>query len=401
MDFIGVVLGGDMNTYGVARAFYEKYNKKTIVIGKHPLYPTHPSKIIEGYYYDKILEDDCLIESLTKLNEKYPSTKKILFGNTDFYVEHIMKNRKRIESISNTYIIPMVDYSLFQELFCKETFYKLCEKYGLNYPKYQIFDFKKDNIDEFIVNFQYPIFIKPANSVIYSEYNFVGKQKGYKIENNNEFRKTLNIIKDSGFKDKFIVQEYIEGNDESMYVVTAYVSKNNKVKVITTGKILMHDRTPELIGNYSAITNAYLEDFSLKIKEFLEKIKFTGIGHFDVEYDIKRKKFYVFEMNIRQGRSNFYTYASGANLIEQIVDDYIYNKDNQFYIANNKFTVSIIPKFLLKYCLKKNGQQRDFGKFYRFALANYDRNILRYLYQARWDYRIVKGFLKYNKNKIK
>ena len=30
MDFVGVVLGGDMNTYGVARAFYEKYNKKTI-----------------------------------------------------------------------------------------------------------------------------------------------------------------------------------------------------------------------------------------------------------------------------------------------------------------------------------------------------------------------------------
>lgn len=397
MDFFGVVLGGDMNTYGVARAFYEKYHKKTIVIGKHPLYPTHPSKIIEGYYYETILEDDTLIEALTNLDNKYPNTKKILFGNTDFYVEHIMKNRDRIESISDNYIIPMVKHSMFKELFCKESFYKLCEKYGLNYPKYQIFDFSKDKIETYKVNFTYPIFIKPADTVIYSEYNFIGKQKGYKIENDEEFRKTLNIIKESGFKDRFIVQEYIEGNDESMYVITAYVSKNNKVKVITTGKILMHDRTPELIGNYSAITNAYLEDFSLEIKKFLEKIKFTGIGHFDVEYDIKRKKFYVFEMNIRQGRSNFYTFASGANLMEQIVDDYIYNKDNEFYIANNKFTVSILPKFLLKYCLKKNNQTPEFGKFYRFALASYDRNIFRYLYQIRWDYRIVRGYLKYNK----
>ena len=400
MDFFGVVLGGDMNTYGVARAFYEKYHKKTVVIGKHPLYPTHPSKIIEGYYYETILEDDTLIKALTELNNKYPNHKKILFGNTDFYVEHIMKNREKIEKISDTYIIPMVPYSMFKELFCKESFYKLCEKYGLTYPKYQIFDFKKDKLNTYKVNFEYPIFIKPADTVIYSEYNFTGKQKGYKIETEEEFKTVIERVQKSGFQDKFIVQEYIEGNDESMYVFTAYVSKNHKVKVITAGKILMHDRTPELIGNYSAITNAYVEDLSLKLKDFLEKIKFTGIGHFDVEYDVKRKKFYVFEMNIRQGRSNFYTYASGANLMEQIVDDYIYEKDNEFYIANNKFTVSIIPKFLLKYCLKKNGQTPEFGTFFRFALANYDRNILRYLYQVRWDYRIVKGFLKYNKREM-
>jgi len=399
MDFIGVVLGGDMNTYGVARAFYERYHKKTIVIGKHPLYPTYPSKIIEGYYYDTILENETLIKALTNLNDKYPNTQKILFGNTDFYVEHIMKNRSDIEKISDTYIIPMVKYSVFKELFCKESFYKLCERYGLNYPKYQIYDFKKDKLENYQVNFSYPIFIKPADTVIYSEYNFKGKQKGYKIENYEEFKRVIEIVNESGFQDKFIVQEYIEGNDESMYVVSAYVSKKNKVKVITTGKILMHDRTPELIGNYSAITNAYLEEFSLQIKEFLEKIKFTGICHFDVEYDIKRKKFYAFEMNIRQGRSNFYTYASGANLMEQIVDDYIYNKDNEFYIANNKFTVSIIPKFLLKYCLKKNGLKPDLGKFYRFALASYDRNIKRYIYQLIWDYRIVKGYLKYNKKR--
>ena len=397
MDFFGVVLGGDMNSYGVARAFYEKYHKKTIIIGKHPLFPTSHSRLIEGYYYDKILEDDTLILALKDLNEKYPKIKKILFGNTDFYVEHIMKNRERIEKISDNYIIPMVSLSMFKELFCKESFYKLCEKYGLNYPKYQIFDFSKDSLDTYEVKFSYPIFIKPADTVIYSEYNFSHKQKGYKINSDEEFKSTINIIKNSGFKDKFIVQEYIEGNDESMYVFTAYVSKNYKVKVITAGRILMHDRTPELIGNYSAITGAYEKEFSMQLKNFLESIKFTGIGHFDVEYDIKRKKFYVFEMNIRQGRSNFYTCASGANLIEQVVDDYIFKKNNNFYIANKKYTVSILPKFLLRYCLKKNEKKFDFGEFYRFGVASYDFNPIRYIYQIRWDYRIMKGYFKYNR----
>ena len=46
-DFVVVVLGGDMNTYGVARAFTSKYKRKTIVLGKHQLYPTSHSKLIE------------------------------------------------------------------------------------------------------------------------------------------------------------------------------------------------------------------------------------------------------------------------------------------------------------------------------------------------------------------
>lgn len=397
MKFIGVVLGGDMNSYGVARAFYEEYQIKTIIIGKHPLYPTSHSKIIEGYYYENILDDKVLIKALKELDDKYPDTKKFLFGNTDFYVKHIMKNKKEILAISSNYIVPMVDLDIFNQLFCKEKFYKLCEKYDLNYPKYQVFDFKKDDPNTYQINFDYPIFIKPSDTVIYANYKFPLKQKGYKINSHEELLKVLKAIKESGYQDKFIVQEYIEGNDETMYVFTAYKSTKNKVTVVTAGKILMHDRTPELIGNYSAITNAYEEEVSLKIKNFLEKISFQGICHFDVQYDLKRKKFYIFEMNIRQGRSNLYTLASGVNLMKELVDDYIYNKANEFYIANKEFTVSIIPKFLLKYCLKKNNQVPNLNNFYRFALAKYDLNVIRFLYQIKWDYRILKGYLKYNR----
>lgn len=396
MDFLVIVLGGDMNSYGLARAFYEKYHKKTIILGKYPIFPTANSKLTEGYYYEDILETEVFLKALKELDKKYPKTKKFLFGNMDFYVEHIMKHRKQIERISDNYIIPMVDLEMFQELFCKERFYQLCDKYSLNYPKYQIFDFSKDDIENYKVDFEYPIFIKPSDTVIYADYVFEGKQKGYKVESKEELYSFINKIKESGFNDRFIFQEYIEGDDESMFVFTAYVSSKHEVQVMTTGKILMHDRTPELIGNYSAITNAYEKEFSLQLKAFLEKINFTGICHFDVQYDIKRKKFYVFEMNIRQGRSNLYTLASGVNLIEYVIDDYIYNKKKDFYIANKEFTVSILPKCLLKYCLSKNNQKVKIENFSRFALVKYDLNLSRCIKQLKWDYRIVKGYLRYN-----
>lgn len=395
-DFIGVVLGGDMNSYALARAFYEEYHIKTIIIGKTPLYPTSHSKLTECYYCESLLEDESLIKMLKLVNNKYPNKSKILFGNTDYYVKHIIHNRREINKISDSFIIPITSEEKFNQLFSKSTFYELCKEYGLNYPECTIFDFKLDDIDKYKVSFKYPIFIKPSDTVIYSKYNFEGKQKGYKIDSRDELNKVLSLIKASGFNDKFIIQEYIEGNDDTMFVYTAYVSSRGKVKSITAGKILMHDRTPELIGNYNAITSAYNEELSLKLKCFLEKINFTGICHFDIQYDVKSKKYYVFEMNIRQGRSNFYTLASGVNLARLVVDDYIYDKDEDFFIANNDFTVSIVPKFLLKHSLKKNNQSIKIKNFKRFTLASYDINLIRYYYQALWDYKILKGYSKYN-----
>ena len=396
MNFQGVVLGGDMNSYAVARAFYEEYKIKTIILGKNAIFPTSNSRICETYYNKDLLDNSVLIDMLKMIDKKYPNTKKILFGNTDYYVKHIIHNRDKINKISNNFIIPIVDEKMFNTLFSKETFYELCEKYGLNYPKFKTFDFNKDNIEKFKVDFDYPIFIKPTDTVIYSNYEFEGKQKGYKINSENELKKTLRIIKESGFNDKFIVQEYINGTDDTMYVFTAYVSKDHKVKAITAGNILMHDRSPKLIGNYNAIGTAYNEEFSLEIKKFLEKIKFTGICHFDVEYDVIRKKYYVFEMNIRQGRSNMYTLASGMNLAKLIVDDYIYNKDTEFYIANKEFTVSVVPKLLLKYSLKKSNSKFKVKNFVRFGLAPYDRNIKRYYHQFLWDKKVMTEYLKYN-----
>lgn len=395
-EFVGVILGGDVNSYAVARAFYEEYKIKTIVIGIKPIYPTMYSRLIEGYYYKELLDSKILIKALAELNNKYPNKKKILLGNTDYYVRHILKNRNEIELISDTYIIPMTSLEQFDKLFNKKEFYELCDKYGLDYPKGVTFDFKKDDIENFEIPLEFPIFIKPSDTVVYSKYQFNGKQKGYKIENLEELKEVVTSIKNSGFDDVFLFQEYIVGEDDSMYVFTCYANKKHKVKAVTAGKILMHDRTPELIGNYNAITNAYNETLSLKLKNFLEKIKFTGICHFDVQYDSKNDRYVIFEINIRQGRSNYYTLASKTNLMKLIVDDYIYNKEQKFFIANNLFVVSILPKYVLKKSLKRKRQKIQLNNFSRFTLAPYDRNLKRYYYQYRWDKRLIRDYFKYN-----
>lgn len=394
--FMGVVLGGDVNSYALARAFYEEYKIKTIVIGKHPLYPTTHSKLIEGYYYDNILENEGLITALKNLEDKYPDTIKILFGNVDYYVKHIIDNRKDIEAISKNYIIPIIDVSLFDKLVNKKSFYELCDKYGLDHPKGIVFDCQKDKVKDFDIPFNYPIFMKPTDSVKYSKVEFIGKQKGYKVESREEFENIMNKVIASGFKDLFLIQEYIDGDDESMYVFTCYVNQNHHVEAITAGQILMHDRSPKLIGNYNAIKNAYNEELSMKLKKFLESIKFKGICHFDVQYDKKNNRYVVYEINIRSGRSNYYTLASHTNLAKYIVEDYIYHKEKKLSIANYPFTASIVPKWALKKSLKHKKDKIKIENFSRYSLAPYDMNLFRLYYQYRWDKKIIKEYFKYN-----
>lgn len=395
-DFFCVVLGGDMNSYAVARAFYEAYGIKTVIFGQRPIYPTRYSRLVESYYDPELLDDGALVCALSKLEARYPGKKKILLGNTDYYVRHILRNRAQIQKISDAFIIPMTTLAQFDALFDKESFYRLCELHGLPYPKSVVFDFSKDSAADFSIPFDFPVFLKPSNTVEYNKMHFNGKQKGYKAEDRRRFEEVVRTVFAGGFRGRFLVQEYIPGDDLSMYVVTAYADQTHRVQAMAMGRILMHDRTPELIGNYFAITAACDEALCLRLKDFLEKIEFTGICHFDIQYDPRRADFVVFEMNIRQGRSNLYTLAAGMNLAELLVRDYIDGSLDGFFIADRPFTVSVLPRPALKYCLARKGLRAPSGPFYRFALAPCDWSPMRLYCQMRWDVRVMKAYLKYN-----
>ena len=64
--FIPMLFGGDINTYSVARAFYEEYQVKTYVFGKFPSGPSYNSNIIE-YHADLKIDTDemCIRDSFS------------------------------------------------------------------------------------------------------------------------------------------------------------------------------------------------------------------------------------------------------------------------------------------------------------------------------------------------
>ncbi len=402
-DFMAVALGGDMNCYGVARSYYEAYGIKTVMLGRAPVFPSAHSSLYEDRLYDAdLLEDEVLIRLLREVQAKYSGVRKFVYATNDDYVRHIIHNKSSIEAISDDFIVPVISEELFDRLDDKDSFYEVCEEYGLPYPKTIVFDCAEDSLDDFVIPFEYPLFIKPVSNVIYFNFEFEGKQKGYRIDTPEELREVMGRIQGAGYPDKFVFQEYVDGDDDSMYIYSAYCDRRGKVRMMSGGQILMHDRTPELIGNYNAIGGARDDSFMAVLASFLEKIGFTGICHFDVQYDRNRGGYVVYEINIRQGRSNYYMTASGMNCARLLAEDYLCDafadRGEGYDIADRPFIVSNVSRSdLMKAIGRDKVRQVKPDRFFWFQLAPYDRSIRNRVTMKRLAESIMNDYMKYNK----
>ena len=71
---------------------------------------------------------------------------------------------------------------------------------------------------------------------------------------------------------------------------------------------------------------------------------YIGFSNFDIKYDQRDGKYKVFEINTRQGRSNYYVTGAGANVAKLFVDDYIEDKDMPLHIVDNEILWMVVPK---------------------------------------------------------
>ena len=107
--------------------------------------------------------------------------------------------------------------------------------------------------------------------------------------------------------------------------------------------VMMEERTPHGIGNSAMQINEYNEELSMVLKDFLENIGYEGFSTFDIKYDSRDKKFKVLEVNLRQGRSNFFVTGAGYNIAKYVVEDYVFNKETDLTIARAENLWTVVP----------------------------------------------------------
>lgn len=346
MDFLPILVGGDLNAYSVARAFYDEYQIKPIVVAKMNTSAIIHSSILEPVFIDTIDQDEKFVEHLQSIYNTYKTKAKklLLIGCYDGYVNLIIKHK---DELSKYFVCPYIDYTFLNELRFKDAFLKICRDYQLDHP--QTILVTKDGMER-ENTFTFPVVFKAADSVEFFHSNIPNKKKAYILQTQEELDQAIQDVYSADFSGVMLLQEFIPGSDSNMRVFTCFSNAAGKVEFMQFGHVLLEEHTPGAIGNPAVILNEPCNEACQKIVQFLEATNYIGFSNFDMKYDPRDGKYKVFEINTRQGRSNFYLTGSGNNVAKLVVDSFIYNKQKELFVSEKEGLFTILPKrIMLKY----------------------------------------------------
>lgn len=349
-NIVPVLLGADLNCYNVARAFHMQYGVKSYAFGRYAISATKYSRIVNFTCIPDIDTDSVMIDTLHRFADAHLGDKLVLFGCTDDYVAMIIRNREELSD----YVIPYPPAEMLETVAHKAEFYETCDKYGIPHPDTVVLTEKKsaDELSEDKLGFGYPIIIKPSSSVDYWKHPFDGMKKVYIAQNAKNAEGIIEEIYASGYPEKMILQEFISGGDSQMRVFTTFSDQSGKVRAMCLGHTMLEEHTPKGLGNHAAIVTEPVSSLIIaeKIKDMLEDIGYTGFANFDIKLrEGTTDDYRVFEINLRQGRSNFYLTSAGLNVARLAAELYEDEGDGCERVENSVFWHHIPRSVAYKY----------------------------------------------------
>lgn len=337
--FQPLLFGGDINVYSVARAFHEAYGVKSICYGKFPTGPAYGSDIIDYRPCARNEDAETFRANVAAVAAEHADKTVLVIGCGDSYVKLAAENK---DAFPANCIAPYVSGELIGTLINKEKFYALCDEHGIDHPG--TFVYRRELGHDYELSFQPPYICKPSDGVAYWAHPFPGNEKVFLCQDRAELDAVLDRVYASGYPGTMIIQDFIPGDDSYMHVLTCYSDRDAKVKLMCLGHVLLEEHTPHGIGNHAVILTEVDEPLCEKIRAFLEAIGFVGFSNFDIKYDRRDGKYKVFEINCRQGRSNYYVTGAGYNIARLVVEDRIEGRELPFVLADNESLWRVVPR---------------------------------------------------------
>src|SRR5699024_5353827 len=146
-----------------------------------------------------------------------------------------------------------------------------------------------------------------------------------------------------------IIQDFIPGGADAMFVVNAYVDTKGRVTMTHAAQTALDECLPNDIGNYNALISSDYPMLVQDVKNFLEKIDYRGFANFDFKYDTRDGIYKVFEINLRQGRSSMYMTYAGNNFVTYLAEDLIDHRELPYYNHTEEHLWYMTARSVLKH----------------------------------------------------
>ncbi len=337
-----LLFGGDINVYSVARAFHEAYGVKSIAYGIFAgTFPCAGSAIIDYRACPENEDAGAFLQNVKTVAAEHPDKTVLVVGCGDSYVKLAAHLKDQFPpNVKCNYI----SGEMLDRLTDKEQFYQLCDKYGIDHPATFVYEGSMGH--GFTLPWGAPYIAKPADGVAYWATGHRELKKVYVCQSWEELLAALDQVYAAGYPGKMILQEFIPGDDTYMRVLTNYSDTHGKVKLMCLGHTLLEEHSPHGIGNHAVIVTEHDQGLSDRIRGMLEDLGYVGFSNFDIKFDRRDGKYKAFEINCRQGRSNYYVTGSGHNIAEYLVGDLVEGKDLPLTVTKDQSLWRMVPKFV-------------------------------------------------------
>ncbi|MGP5672393.1 carboxylate--amine ligase [Brachybacterium alimentarium] len=324
VDFLPVVVGGDIGAYSLARAFHEAYGLRTVVVSRLAGWVVGTSALIDNVRCEDPFDAAKLAPVLQSIAEEHPGLPLVLLGSADSTVKAIIEVRDEI-GLDERYIAPYVSHDTFVAATEKQNFTRLCQGLGVDHPGTVVVDLAQEVPDDLEIPFEFPVIAKPAEVSDWKRVQFPGQSKVHTVPSREELLELLRTIRESGYRSSIIVQDRIPGDDQYMRILTVYCDADSRVRFGSWGRTLLEEHAPGAIGNPAAIITGVDREMVDQAQRLCAELGWTGYANFDLKYDRRDGRTKFFELNPRLGRSNYYITAGGHNPVTWYVDEHLRN----------------------------------------------------------------------------
>lgn len=228
-----------------------------------------------------------------------------LLPTTDSHVSAVSSSRSELPG-AYRFVLPKDE--IVQTFLDKTRFYKWAAPLGLPLPYSRIVE-NKEELFYALKHMSYPLILKPLWRT--SSWNrFSPVRKGYKLESATDINRIpFNLFSASS---SFILSQWIEGPDDSVYYCLAYCGSPGEITRYYTGrKLLQYPRQSGSTAICVGVENGEVTEIA---REVFRQAEFEGLGSVEIKYDCKGQAF-ITEPTV--GRPNLQSYSAvvaGCNL---------------------------------------------------------------------------------------
>ena len=239
------------------------------------------------------------------------SQKPVLYYGDDVLLLFISQHRA---ALSLYYQFSLPNEALLEDLTSKSRFALLAKQLDLPVPK-TVRSHDIQTADDIMHHLSFPCMLKPHSHIGWAQSSIVQKElgkpyKAIRVDNPAQLRNAYDQLK--AFTSDFVIQEYIEGEEDAIYSFHAYFNRQSEPLAYYVGKKI---RTYPIHAGESTFIELVNEPAVVDIGiEILKKMKFIGIVKIDFKKDAVKNRFYVLELNARYSLWNYLGARCGINL---------------------------------------------------------------------------------------